>query len=500
MNLLQKLKESSISVIPILIIVLILNLTVAPIAASMLARFYIGGILIIIGLSVFLLGTDLGILPVGHAVGSALVNKRNLPLMLIAGFVVGFLVTVAEPDVVVLADQVSTVDRSIPRGLLIIMIGLGVGLFTAIGFARVVLKISYRWILILFYIVVFTLAYLTDPGYLAVAFDAGGATTGPMTVPFIMALGVGVASVRVGKESEEDSFGIVGLASIGPIMAVLIMGIMQKGRIVGAEEAATASAETAGVAEAFIRLLPGTLEHVATALAPLVAILIVFQVTLLKQPRHQVVKMAKGMVYTFIGLVTFFLGVNEGFLPVGSMVGGAIGGMENNGILIPIGLVLGAMVVLAEPAVWVLNNQIESVSGGYIKKSAMLATLSISISAAVGIAMLRIVTGLSIWWFLIPGYSLALGLTFFSPPLFTAIAFDSGGVASGPMSSTFVLAFTIGASAMSGGNPMKDAFGVIAMIAMMPLITIQFLGILYKSKEATMRLNREESSAEELIP
>ena len=483
MNLVHKLKESGISVAPILVIVLLLHLTVAPLAGVMLARFYIGGVLIILGLSIFLLGTDLGILPMGHAVGSALVGKKKLSLMLLAGFAVGFLVTVAEPDVAVLADQVSNVDSAIPKSLLILMIGLGVGFFTAVGFGRIVLNLSYRWSLILFYLIVFALAAYTDQGYLSVAFDAGGATTGPMTVPFIMALGVGVASVRVSKKSEEDSFGVVGLASIGPIVAVLVMGIIQKGRTAEAGSGALAATETLGAGEVFLHLLPETLKHVATALAPLVAIFIVFELVLLKQPRHQVARMVKGMIYAYIGLVLFFLGVNGGFLPVGSLVGGAIGGLDANGILIPIGLVLGAVVVLAEPAVWVLNNQIEEVSGGYIKKPIILATLSISISAAVAMAMLRIVTGMSIWWFLIPGYALALILTFFSPALFTAIAFDSGGVASGPMSSTFVLSFSIGASAMAGGNPMKDAFGVIAMIAMMPLITIQILGILFKLKE-----------------
>ena len=499
MNLLHKLKESGISVAPILAIVLLLHLTVAPLAGAMLARFYIGGVLIILGLSIFLLGTDLGILPMGHAVGSALVARKNLFLMLLAGFVVGFLVTVAEPDVAVLADQVSTVDSAIPKSLLILMIGLGVGFFTAVGFGRIVLNLSYRWALVLFYLIVFGLAAITDQGYLSVAFDAGGATTGPMTVPFIMALGVGVASVRVSKKSEEDSFGVVGLASIGPIMAVLVMGIVQKGRTVEAGQETAAALETLGVAEVFLRLLPETLKHVATALAPLVVIFIVFELVLLKQSRHQLARMAKGMIYTYLGLVLFFLGVNGGFLPVGSMVGGAIGGLEANGILIPIGLVLWAVVVLAEPAVWVLNSQIEEVSGGYIKKPIILATLSISISAAVAMAMLRIVTGISIWWFLIPGYSLALLLTFFSPALFTAIAFDSGGVASGPMSSTFVLSFSIGASAMAGGNPMKDAFGVIAMIAMMPLITIQILGILFKVKEANKRRKIGNTSTKEPI-
>jgi len=483
MNLLTKFKETSISVVPILLIVLVLELTVAPIGATLLAQFFLGGVFIIIGLSVFLLGIDLGVLPVGQKVGATLVYKRNLGLMLAVGFIVGFFITVAEPDVRVLAGQAATVDPSISKTLLVVMISLGVGLFVALGFGRTILGIPYRYLLIVFYIGVFILACLTDPAYLGVGFDAGGATTGPMTVPFIMALGVGVAAVRKGKQAEDDSFGLVGLASIGPIAAVLIMGIINKGQSAPASAAVAESVETRGIVASFIHLIPETLADVALALGPLALMVFVFQITLLRMPRHQVARTIKGLIYTFLGLVIFFIGVNGGFLPVGSTIGGIIGAMEHNAVLIPIGFVLGAVVVLAEPAIWVLNNQVEEVSGGYIKKRVMLISLSIGVAVAVALAMLRVVTGMSIWWLLVPGYTLALALTFWSPPLFTAIAFDSGGVASGPMSSTFILSFTLGASSAAGGNPITDAFGVIAMIAMTPLIAIQILGLIFKHKE-----------------
>lgn len=502
MNLFEKLKETGISVAPIMLIVLALSLTIAPIEGALLAKFLVGGLLIILGLGVFLLGTDIGILPVGQDVGSALVHRRSLPLMLAVGFLVGFIITVAEPDVQVLANQVAKVDASIPRELLIVMIGLGVGFFVSVSFGRIILGLSYRWLLLGFYAAVFILAALTDPAYVAVAFDAGGATTGPMTVPFIMALGVGVAAVRRGKDAEGDSFGLVGLASIGPIMAVLAMGIINKGGAAAAAAGVTVSAAPAanlGVIGDFLHLAPETAAEAARALGPLAAMFLAFQLILLKMPPHRVARMAKGLLYSFVGLVLFLVGVNGGFLPAGTAIGAQIGAMATNWVLIPIGLVFGAVVVLAEPAVWVLNNQVEEVSGGAIKKEAMLASLSLGVAVAVGIAMLRVVTGISIWWFLIPGYALALALTFLCPPLFTAIAFDSGGVASGPMSSTFILAFTLGASSAAGGNPLSDAFGVIAMIAMTPLIMIQILGLVFNFEEKKAKALHDRAALEDAI-
>lgn len=280
-------------------------------------------------------------------------------------------------------------------------------------------------------------------------------------------------------------------------MAVLIMGIINKGNVAN-PVVSDGAVSKIGIAQAFFRLIPETVIEVAQALGPLAFMFLLFQLTLLHMPPHQVAKMVKGLIYTFIGLLIFLVGVNGGFLPAGSAIGARIGAMENNIILVPIGFVLGAVVVLAEPAVWVLNNQVEEVSGGHIKKGVMLISLSIGVAIAVGIAMIRVITGISIWWFLIPGYALAMALTFFCPPLFTAIAFDSGGVASGPMSSTFILAFTIGASSAAGGNPIRDAFGVIAMIAMMPLITIQILGLLFGYKEKKAAVARIEETAKDI--
>ncbi|HPK43210.1 MAG TPA: DUF1538 family protein, partial [Synergistales bacterium] len=346
----------------------------------------------------------------------------------------------------------------------------------------------------------FSLAYFSAPRYLGIAFDAGGATTGPMTVPFTIALGVGIAAVRGTGESESDSFGLVGLASIGPIMAVLVMGVLEGESSSAVTTGGTVTEASVSLASAFIGVLPEILLEAFLALTPIALFLFVFQVALLHMNRHQVMRMIKGLAYTFIGLVIFLVGVKGGFLPAGSAIGGMIGSSPFNWLLVPIGFVLGAVVVLAEPAVWVLNDQIEMVSGGRIKRRFMLIAFSVGVAVAVALAMYRVVTGTSIWWFLIPGYAIALALTPVCPPLFTAIAFDSGGVASGPMSSTFVLAFTLGASASSGGDPMMDAFGVVAMIAMVPLITIQVLGLLFRRREREAERERMQRNVKEVDP
>ena len=301
-----------------------------------------------------------------------------------------------------------------------------------------------------------------------------------MTVPFIMALGVGVAAVRGGSHSGDDSFGFVGLASVGPILAVLILGLFASPAIPSGEAASSAS--QLGLIDHFLHLLPEVLHEVSMALGPLAVLFLLFRLFLIKLSRRQTLHMVMGLIYTFLGVVMFFLGVKGGFMPAGDVLGGLLSQPENRFLLIPVALILGAVVVCAEPAVWILTEQVQNVSGGAIRRGLMLAALSIGVSLAVGIAMFRVTTGTSLWYFLIPGYGAALLLMRSCPKMFTAIAFDSGGVASGPMASTFILAFMLGVSHGVGGNPAVDAFGCIAMIAMTPLIAIQLLGILFSRK------------------
>ena len=497
MNIFAKFKETAFSVLPVMLVVLALGLTAAPLSFGVMTRFVLGGILVIFGLTLFLLGVDIGILPIGERSGAALTAKRSLPLLLGAAFLIGFIVTVAEPDVQVLADQVRGIAPSVSKWGLIFMIAVGVGFFVALGILRTVLSIPLNILLALSYIFVFALAFLAPPTFQGVAFDSGGATTGPMTVPFIMALGVGVAAVRAKsdkngklKSSGDDSFGLTGIASIGPVLAVVVYGI-----ILHNAESGEAVSSGGGGHEVlgrgifvFLNLLPSILKEVAAALAPLAAMAVLFQIFLLKMPPMQVVRMVRGFVLSFVGLILFLTGAQGGFMPAGEALGEVLGAASLQGafwtaLLVAVGVIFGAIVVCAEPAVWVLTDQVESISGGTIKRRVMLGALSSGVAISIGISMLRVLYGFSLWYILIPGYALALVLSFVCPKLFTGIAFDSGGVASGPMTSTFILSFTLGASQASGGDPSVDAFGVIALVAMTPLIAIQILGIIFKIKQ-----------------
>ena len=502
--MLNKLKETAVSILPISVIVLVLNWTIAPLGTAMTIQFITGSLFTILGLALFLLGADIGILPIGEKAGAALTSRRNLPLLLVSAFFIGFFITIAEPDVQVLAKQVCSVDENINPTHLLLMIAVGIGLFTSIGLLRTVLHIPLKYLLTGFYVLVFIAAAVAPKDYLAVAFDSGGATTGPMTVPFILALGVGVAAVQSrAKGGKDASFGMTGMASIGPILAVLILGICMAGSSTvqkaaetdlqpsTAVEAQNQQAQQAAQAEAlpqesgrgvYAHLLPEVLADVAKALLPLIVMFVVFQFTLLHLPPHAIMRMSVGLVYAFVGLVLFMLGVNGGFMPAGDIIGYTVALTDYRYILVLIGVFLGAVVVCAEPAVWVLTKQVEEISGGTIRRSVIFAALSFGVAVSVGLSILRVLTGFSLWYVLLAGYAVALVLAFFCPGLFTAIAFDSGGVASGPMTTTFILSFTLGISNALGGNPLTDAFGVIALVAMAPLITIQILGILYNYK------------------
>ncbi|MFA6938466.1 MAG: DUF1538 domain-containing protein [Treponema sp.] len=507
MNLLQKFKETLCSVLPIMVIVLLLGMTVAPLGKDLILRFIIGGVLLIFGLTIFLLGVDIGILPIGEQSGAALTSKKNLGLLLSVSFAIGFIVTIAEPDVQVLADQICSVSSGINKWILVCMIAVGIGLFVMIGLFRTVTSFPLNVLLIVSYIVVFILAFLCIPELQGVAFDAGGATTGPMTVPFIMALGVGVASVRKGSTvngktiSNDDSFGLTGIASIGPIAAVCIYGIAL--RFSSFTEVASSAVETTAGAEkvvndvtVFLDLIPQESKEVALALAPLIGLFVLLQIFLLKMPPVKVKHVIKGFIYSYIGLVLFLVGANGGFIPAGNALGEILGGYAMTKgvlwsvVLIAVSVVFGAVVVCAEPAVWVLTEQVESVSGGTIKRKVMLAALSAGVAISVGLSVIRIIFNFSLWYILIPGYAVALVLSLFCPKLFVGIAFDSGGVASGPMTSTFILSFTLGVSSAVGKASATNAFGVIALVAMTPLIAIQILGLLYKHKNNKAQKNK----------
>ena len=473
----EKLQESLAAVLPILAIVLILSFTIAPLPTSVLMAFLFGAVLLVVGMMFFSLGAELAMSPMGERVGACITKTRRVGIMLTLGFLLGFLITISEPDLQVLANQV----QAVPNMVLIVTVAVGVGLFLCFAMLRMLLSVPLNTMLVGFYIVVFVLAMFVPKDFLAVAFDSGGVTTGPMTVPFIMAMGVGVSAIRSDKHSANDSFGLVALCSIGPILAVLILSLIF--RPDGGSYTAVVIPEigdTAALWQLFFVAFPTYFKEIAVSLLPIAAFFAVFDLVSLHLERKQLIRIGVGLAYTYLGLVIFLTGVNVGFMPAGNYLGSVIAGLSCNWILIPIGMLIGYFIVMAEPAVYVLMRQVEELTDGAIPGSAMKHSLSIGVAVSVGLAMIRVLTGISIFYLLVPGYAVAIALSFFVPKLFTAIAFDSGGVASGPMATTFLLPFAMGACSAVGGNIVTDAFGVVAMVAMTPLITIQGLGLIYR--------------------
>ena len=489
----DKLLESFTSILPIALIVRVLCVAFVPLETGTFVLFLIGVFLLIVGLGGFMLGADLSMLVIGEKIGATMTHSRKIWLIAFLSFVIGIIVTIAEPDLQILAEQVPAVAEKTPLGnyLLILTVAVGVGIFLTIGMLRIVLHVPLHYLLIVFYLAAFVLSIFVSPDFWAVSFDSGGVTTGPMTVPFIMSLGVGVASIRSGKGSKDDSFGLVALSSVGPIITVLTLGIVFD--IHDVEYTMSPLTLVSDTREVFFTYLQGMgsyAEEVAIALSPILVFFILFQIIAKAFRKRQLVRIFVGFVYTFVGLTLFLTGANVGFMPVGRTLGQGLASLWEGWLLIPVGMIIGYFVVAAEPAVHVLNKQVERMSAGAISSSAMMKGLCIGVCISLGLAMTRILTGINIMWILIPGYIIALALTFFTPPLFTGIAFDSGGVASGAMVSAFVLPLAIGAcSVLDPSAIMTQAFGCVAFVALTPLISIQILGICYRRKTSRIRRN-----------
>ena len=475
----EKLMEALKAVLPIVGIVLALCFSAAPISPSILLCFLLGAAMIMAGMMFFTLGAEASMPPMGERVGTAVTRSRRLPVIVLMGFLLGFLITISEPDLQVLAGQVPAA----PSLTLILSVAAGVGVFLVVALLRMLFGVALPPLLVFFYGVVFALAFFVPKDFLAVAFDSGGVTTGPMTVPFIMALGVGISAIRSDRHAAADSFGLVALCSIGPILAVLALGMIFR-----PEEGAYTAPVLPDISDSvelwalFQDGLPTYMKEIALSLLPITALFGAFQAVSLRLSLRTLKKIGVGLVYTYAGLVLFLTGANVGFMPAGNYLGQVMASLDARWIIVPVGMVIGYFIVKAEPAVYVLNRQVEEITDGAIPSSAMGASLSIGVAASIGLAMVRVLTGISILWFLIPGYAIAIALSFFVPKIFTAIAFDSGGVASGPMTAAFLLPFAQGACAAVGGNIVTDAFGVVAMVAMTPLIAIQVLGVVYQAR------------------
>ncbi|MBR3929936.1 MAG: DUF1538 domain-containing protein [Clostridia bacterium] len=484
------------SVIPIVVIVLALSLTVVPVSPDLLLSFLLGAVLLTIGMGLFSVGSEVSMTQIGTQIGSHLTKTKNLKLILAVSLLLGIAITVAEPDLQVLAANVPNINTLV----LIVTVAIGVGLFLMASMLRILFNIPLRWLLMALYVVVFLLAFLTDPDYLSVAFDSGGVTTGPMTVPFILALGIGVASIRSDEKAQMDSFGLVALCSIGPILAVLILSFIYKNAPDTAVSSILPSHETTlGLGRYYLESLPTYIFEVVIALLPIIVFFLVFHFVSLKLRKIQFLRIMLGLLVTCAGLILFLLAVNVGFSSLGHVLGQKLAEPHLKFLLIPIAMIMGWFIINAEPAVAVLNKQVEELSAGAISAKAMNYSLAIAISIANGLAMLRVITGMNIMWIIVPGYAVSLLLAFFVPQTFTAIAFDSGGVASGPLTATFMLPFAMGASTMIGGNIMTDAFGLVALVAMMPLLSVQLMGLIYVIKTRKAQETVEIPYAEDEI-
>ena len=473
-QLMEKIRESMAAVLPITAIVLALSITVAPLETGTLVLFLFGALMLVCGMGLFTLGVNMSMIPMGDGMGGTISRTKSTAVSLAVCFILGLLTTIAEPDLQVLARQVASIDS----WTLILTVAVGVGFFLAVAAFRIQKAIPLRTLLLVLYGVTFVMA-ASAPGYFVpVSFDAGGVTTGPITVPFIMALGVGIASSRTDKNASSDSFGLISLCSIGPIMMVLLLGLIYRPEAQAQELSELPDIPTtAAAAQTFLSGGPEYLREVAVALLPILGMFLVFQLLTRRFRRTQLIRVATGLVYTYIGLTLFLTGANVGFMPAGQLIGAIVAGGARPWLLIPIGMLIGYYIVKAEPAVRVLTRQVEEVSNGSISQHSMELALSIGVCVSVGLAMVRVLTGLNIFFLLIPGYGVSLALSFFVPPMFTGIAFDSGGVASGPMTAAFLLPFAMGACSATGGDMAVDAFGIVSMVAMTPLLTIQVMGI-----------------------
>lgn len=472
-----KIREALVSALPITLIVYLAALLFPGFSFNRyeIISFTVGAVLLVVGIGFFNLGADIAMTPMGIQVGAGLSRQKKISLLLAVCFVLGMLITIAEPDLQVLANQV----KSVMNGkLLIYTVGFGVGAFLVVAILRIIFKRRLSNILMLFYMLLFALALILSVNenidLLPMAFDSGGVTTGPITVPFIMALGVGISSVLGDRKSQENSFGLVALCSIGPILAVLVLGIFARNNL---SYTVNYGAVENDVLRAYLENATHVAKEVAIALGLIVFFFLLCQVFFLKLQKKQLLKIGVGVVFTYIGLILFLTGVNVGYMPVGYKMGLQMSSMHP-ALLVGLGLIMGILVVMAEPAIHVLNAQVEDVTGGYVSKKSMMIGLCAGVGAAIALSVLRIVFDFSLVYYIIPGYFISLALSLFVPPVYTAIAFDSGGVASGPMTSGFILPFAIGVCVSLQGESavLRDGFGVVALVAMAPLITIQLLG------------------------
>lgn len=475
--LLNKMKDSFFSVLPIAIFVFILGITITPISIWDLLRFLFCMGLIMFGIALFSLGAEVSMIPIGQKIGSTVAKSGKMWFILLCAFVLGTIITIAEPDLSVLADQVASVDKT----LLIITVSVGVGLFLMLSILRNRFKISLALLLAITYTIVLILAFIVPQYFVPLSFDSGSVTTGAISVPFILAFGMGIASIKGSAKSEDESFGMIALSSVGPIIAVMLIGVFLSPDSVNQIVYNDAQVNSIlDILTNFFIVLPVYLKEVALVLLPILLMFALFQIFKLKLDRKSLWNIFVGILYAYFGISMFLTAVNFGLLPIGSALGSALANLDYNWVAVPIMFVLGYIIILAEPAVYVLTKQITVATSGMIKGKIVKIAMGIGVAIALALVTLRILLNIHLLWFLVPIYILCIVLSFIVPPVFTGIAFDSGGVVTGAMASTFVLPLVIGFVVALNHSIMLEAFGTLALIASIPILVLLLLGLFYK--------------------
>ena len=498
-KLLQTVKETFLSSLPLAVIIVIC-LLIAPLNSfSDYLKIIVGYVCVVIGQSLFLVGLETSILPIGRMVGGSFAQYNKLAFVLSFGFVFGLLATVAEPALSVLAKQISSIMPLVNSTLFIWITGTGIGIGVAIALVRIVKNFSIKWVFAILYTLVFLLVIFAPNEFIALAFDGSGATTGDVSVPFILALGLGISATFSKSKTNDDSLGIIGIASAGPIVAVLAYGIIIK---VTRGDLPPENAYDMSTSRGLGDIILGNITDVALAVLPIVLISIPFLLLLLKLPKRTFAKLMLGVIPVYLGLLIFLSGIDFGFGFVGQYIGQMF--FEESRpewfkwLLLGVGFILGAAITVSEPAVTVLGVQIEELTNGHIKKMTITVTLALGIGVASLLSILKILTEINILWFLTPLYAISLIMMIFTPKLFVGLAFDSGGVTGGALTSAFLTPLTLsiaGAVAQAQGGEMSiltNGFGIISFISVTPLIAIQALGIIYN-----IRLKKAEREAAE---
>lgn len=490
----EKLLESLKSILPVGILILFVGIITNSITMFEIINFLISFVFLIIGLTLFTMGADISIMKIGERIGRYLTKSKKIEKILFFTFLIGTFMTIAEPDLAVLAKQVS----SVPSFLLIGVVGIGAGAFLLLACLRMIYQIKMPYLLTISYVLVFIVAIFVPNNFLPLAFDSGGVTTGSMSVPFILALGVGISAIRSDNKAKNDTFGLIGICSIGPVLAILILGLISRSNPSSyASYEVLTHASFLEILKNYLWNLPTYMKEIAIVLIPILGFFFVLKRKLFKKrEKIELRRVYRGLIYTYVGMVLFLLGVSVGFMPVGYSLGKNLVSNGFTNFVIPLGMVIGYLVVTLEPAVQVLNEQVEDITQGNISKSAMNKALSIGVSISVGISLFRVISGVSIWYFLLPSYIIAVLLSYIVPPIFTAIAFDSGGIASGTMTASFLLPFAVGICEMLGGNVLTDAFGLIAIASTFPLITVQCIGLIYTIKLKRMNIKYMKENEE----